>query len=114
MADEEISAWDEASGEAVDQFCLSGVIEIDHHISAENNIKFWQIILSGATTCGFIGAMIADESASKYIGAIVSFILIMLNILFRIIRISKDEEASKNKCFYVKFNSHYLHILLQY
>ncbi len=33
-------AWDEAPGEAVDQFCLRGVIEIDHHIPAKYDLEW--------------------------------------------------------------------------
>lgn len=48
-------------------------------VRQDNCIKKWQIILSALATTGFIGVVIFDEKIAGFIGAFISFILVILN-----------------------------------
>jgi hypothetical protein len=69
---------------------------IQRLIKTENLIKIWQIILSTIIAGGFIGVIISDESVSKYIGTIASFLLILLNTYSKNFNLSESSQSHHN------------------
>lgn len=48
-------------------------------LKLNDNIKVWQIVLSALSTGGFITTIIFDDTLVKIIGAIISFLLVIVN-----------------------------------
>lgn len=66
---------------------------IQRIIKCENRIKLWQIILSAASTGGFVGILIADELIIKYTGAFVSFFLLILNSYYKNFNLAESAQS---------------------
>ena len=52
---------------------------INQTVKLDNNIKIWQIVLSGVTTSGFVMSIFSNNNIANILGAIVSLALLILN-----------------------------------
>lgn len=52
---------------------------INQTVKLDNNIKIWQIVLSGVTTSGFVMSIFLNNNIANILGAIVSLALLILN-----------------------------------
>ena len=53
---------------------------INQTVKLDNNIKIWQIVLSGVTTSGFVMSIFSNNNIANILGAIVSLALLRLLI----------------------------------
>lgn len=62
----------------------------------DNNIKIAQIVFSAMTTGGFITTIVCDDTVVKFIGAIISFLLLIFNSYTKNFNLIEKAEAHKN------------------
>lgn len=70
--------------------------KIINRIEKLNNcIKIWQIILSAATTSGFVITIFSDEKLASVIGAVISLVLLMLNTYTKNFNLTEIAQSHK-------------------
>lgn len=62
----------------------------------DNNIKVAQIVLSAMTTGGFITTILCDDNLVKYMGAIISFCLLIFNSYTKNFNLIEKAESHKD------------------
>lgn len=68
----------EAYGRVVYTFTCHNKM-IQRLLKKNNNIKFWQIVLSALTTGSFLVTILLNEALAGFVGAIISVVLLILN-----------------------------------
>lgn len=88
---------------------------VDRLLKKNDNIKVLQIILSALTTGGFITTIVYDDALVKIIGAIISFLLVIVNSYTKNFNLVGDaNEHVKSANLLWKIREEYISLLIDF
>lgn len=88
---------------------------INQTVKLDNNIKIWQIVLSGVTTSGFVMSIFSNNNIANILGAIVSLTLLILNTYIKNFDLSGiAREHKKASDLLWKIREEYVSLLIDF
>ena len=88
---------------------------INQTVKLDNNIKIWQIVLSGVTTSGFVMSIFSNNNIANILGAIVSLALLILNTYIKNFDLSGiAREHKKASDLLWKIREEYVSLLIDF
>lgn len=88
---------------------------INQTVKLDNNIKIWQIVLSGVTTSGFVMSIFSNNNIANILGAIVSLALLILNTYIKNFDLSGiAREHKKTSDLLWKIREEYVSLLIDF
>lgn len=88
---------------------------INQTVKLDNNIKIWQIVLSGVTTSGFVMSIFLNNNIANILGAIVSLALLILNTYIKNFDLSGiAREHKKASDLLWKIREEYVSLLIDF
>lgn len=88
---------------------------INQTVKLDNNIKIWQIVLSGVTTSGFVVSIFSNNNIANILGAIVSLALLILNTYIKNFDLSGiAREHKKASDLLWKIREEYVSLLIDF
>lgn len=88
---------------------------INQTVKLDNNIKIWQIVLSGVTTSGFVMSIFSNNNIANILGAIVSLALLILNTYIKNFDLSGiAQEHKKTSDLLWKIREEYVSLLIDF